>query len=317
MSATPNMALAATKAQSAAAAATKKKDKGGVHAVSGSVAGMFSKTVLQPMDLVKTRMQVGRYAGVGAAMRGVYAEGGARAFATGLTPNLIGSGAAWGVYFYTYSTAKGHFRARLGLEDPHAELPAAYNFVSAASAGTLTVFATNPIWMVKTRLQVQPADGAARYRGVADAFRRIVAEEGVGALYRGIGPALSLVSNGALQFVVYERLRGLVRARLGGDESSLKSPHFLAMGAAAKSVSATATYPLQVVRSRQYQQRGAGEPPLTARQIVRQVFRQHGVRGFYSGLVPQLCKSAPSSALTFFGYEMVLRVLSPLVDGVK
>lgn len=283
-------------------AARKKSANSALHAVAGSTAGVFSKTVLQPMDLVKTRMQVGLHPGFGAALRGVWQEGGVLGFARGLAPNLVGSGAAWGVYFWTYNSAKAHIRKVKGVEDPRAELGAAYNFGSAALAGTLTVLVTNPIWMVKTRLQI-----ATGYSGMFDAFRRIVREEGPLALYRGLGPALSLVSNGALQFAVYERLRGFVRARMGGEEN-LRAPHFFAMGAAAKMASATATYPMQVVRSRLYQQRGS----LSALEIARGVLASHGWRGFYSGLVPQLCKSAPSSALTFLGYETAVRLLGPV-----
>jgi hypothetical protein len=47
---------------------------------------------------------------------------------------------------------------------------------------------------------------------MVDAIVRIVREEGPFALYRGIGPALSLVSNGALQFMFYEELKRMVRA---------------------------------------------------------------------------------------------------------
>ena len=47
------------------------------------------------------------------------------------------------------------------------------------------------------------------YKGILDAFTRIVKEEGWLALYRGILPALFLTSHGAVQFVVYEKLKEL------------------------------------------------------------------------------------------------------------
>jgi len=74
---------------------------------------------------------------------------------------------------------------------------------------------TNPIWVVKTRLQLQrgsalKAAGVARagasagaskvqvpmvqYTGFMDGVRRITQEEGVRGLYRGLGPSLLMVS---------------------------------------------------------------------------------------------------------------------------
>ena len=76
-------------------------------------------------------------------------------------------------------------------------------------------FLTNPVWVVKTRLQLQRGAGAMRklaapataprvaagaaaavpahYQGFADCLRQIAREEGLRGLYRGLGPSLLLV----------------------------------------------------------------------------------------------------------------------------
>lgn len=67
---------------------------------------------------------------------------------------------------------------------------------------------TNPIWLVKTRLQLQTAKHhSSQYSGFSDALKTILREEGFLALYRGIGPGLLLVTHGAIQFTAYEELR--------------------------------------------------------------------------------------------------------------
>ena len=128
--------------------------------------------------------------------------------------------------------------------------------------------------MIKTRMQLQykhagigTTAAAVPYTGVLNAFSRIAREEGVAAFYKGIGPSLSLVSNGALQFMFYEELKRLWKRHVlnlpargdgtydqhaGDSEEHLHSVHFLAMGATAKVLSFTITYPLQVARARMY-----------------------------------------------------------------
>lgn len=72
----------------------------------------------------------------------------------GLSPNLVGSGVSWGCYFFTYNLGKSKVREHLGL-GPKARLDAPYHLACAATAGTVTTLITNPIWMIKTRLQLQ------------------------------------------------------------------------------------------------------------------------------------------------------------------
>ena len=71
---------------------------------------------------------------------------------------------------------------------------------------------TNPIWLVKTRMQLQMRKASEQHRikpysNMIDAFRTIVRDEGWLALYKGSGPAMLLTSHGGVQFVVYEYLR--------------------------------------------------------------------------------------------------------------
>ncbi len=95
---------------------------------------------------------------------------------------MIGSSVSWGLYFFFYERAKlRHLYAR-----DYNPLTPLYHLVSAMEAGTICVFLTNPIWLVKTRLQLQMVEkgisieGAnVKYRGVVHTIRTIVAEEGI------------------------------------------------------------------------------------------------------------------------------------------
>lgn len=166
-----------------------------------------------------------------------------------------------------------------------------------------------------------------QYTGISDALRRIIREEGVTSLYRGIAPALMLVSNGAVQFTAYEELKKLCITHLAnGDEKQLGPHHFLAMGAAAKVCASTLTFPLSVTRARLYQRNpdyllsssaAANSSGRTIdmkyrdmHHVITSVMRSDGIYGFYRGLVPQLMKTAPASAITFACYEGIVRTIS-------
>ena len=69
--------------------------------VAGSIAGMAAKTILQPLDLIKVRLQVqdgkgaNEYRGVVHAVQRIVKEEGALGLYRGLTPNLVAAGVSW------------------------------------------------------------------------------------------------------------------------------------------------------------------------------------------------------------------------------
>jgi len=259
-------------------------------ATSGAAAGMVSVLALHPLDVIKTRLQVqdgvdrraAAYRGTVHAFRTVARQEGARGFYAGVVPAVVGSTVSWGVYFTCYNNAKARYRRAHDLE----HLPSHLHLASAAEAGLVVSLATNPIWVVKTRLQLQKktsdaAGAGARggtavrpYRGFVDALRQIARNEGIAGLYKGLGPSVFLVSHGALQFAAYERLR-LWRTRTPSAETTtrerpngptdLGAPRLVPpsafecawLGVASKLFASTVTYPLQVVRARMQQRREA------------------------------------------------------------
>lgn len=89
------------------------------------------------------------------------------------------------------------------------------HLVSAAAAGMTVATALSPVWVIKTRLQIQTnidhvmADGKPlrNYNGAVDAFRGILREEGVRGLYRGLSASYLGVTEGATHFVMYQALK--------------------------------------------------------------------------------------------------------------
>eukprot|EP00949_MAST-11_sp_MAST-11-sp1_P004535 g4535.t1 len=296
------------------------------HLVAGMGGGAATTVVLHPLDVVKTRFQVHegrgvsksivpRYPSTIAALRSIYRGEGVRSLYQGWTPAVTGSGMSWGLYFFFYEQAKT--RARAG-RDASERLSSVDILLCSCQAGAMTVMLTNPVWLVKTRMQLQvarserirlglPETSSRHYKGLVHALREIVRNEGPQGLYRGIVPALLLVSHGALQFVAYEKLKEIATDS-GRREMAIWQPLFL--GAMSKIFASTTTYPYQVIKSRLQRHLLDGEEPYKGTlDCARRILANEGWRGFYKGLAPNCMRIAPSAALTFFLYEAIVRCL--------
>lgn len=141
-------------------------------------------------------------------MRGLY---------RGLTPTLFALLPNWAVYFSTYERLKVAIAARV---QPEWAASPGVHMAAAAGAGAATMLITNPLWVVKTRLQTQDMGfkmGTTRntrlYKGTADALIRIAREEGLSGLYSGLGPSLLGVMHVVIQFPMYEGIKARLAER--------------------------------------------------------------------------------------------------------
>ncbi|EZF29348.1 mitochondrial carrier [Trichophyton mentagrophytes] len=335
------------------------------HFLAGGLGGMTAATLTSPLDVLKTRLQSDFYQAQlqqlraqhplppasssitaltrSAALhfsetiqmlRSIHVHEGWRALFKGLGPNLTGVVPARAINFYVYGNGKrilnDYFRY-----DPN-ESPVAIHLGAAAIAGIATGTATNPIWLVKTRMQLdknasqqQGGRQAVRKRQYAnslDCIRQTVRHEGIQGLYRGLSASYLGVSESALQWVLYEQMKRVLaqrEARLAADPTHVPGwtddviswGGKLVAAGSAKLVAAVATYPHEVVRTRLRQAptvpAGSGKAQLKytgLAQCFKVVWKEEGMAGMYGGLTPHLLRVVPSAAIMFGMYELILRL---------
>ncbi|KAF2477275.1 mitochondrial carrier [Lindgomyces ingoldianus] len=325
-------------------------EKSWAHFIAGGLGGMASATLTAPLDVLKTRLQSTYYQQhlvAARAARGLppietmslarssflhiretgeilwqvpKAEGW-RALFKGLGPNLIGVVPARAINFYTYGNGKriisNYFNG--GNEAAWVHLCA------AACAGVVTGTATNPVWLVKTRLQLDKsihADGRSRqYKNALDCTMQTLRNEGIPGLYRGLTASYLGVTESTLQWMLYEQMKLALanreerrvhsgRAPTVWDQTIAWTGKITAAGSA-KFIAALLTYPHEVVRTRlrQAPMENGHLKYTSLAQCFRLIFKEEGMVALYGGLVPHMLRVVPSAAIMFGTYEGVLKLL--------
>ena len=228
--------------------------------------------------------------------------------------------------FLAYEYLEGAILSRAREADPDAELGPLTRLCAGAGAGIFAMSATYPLDMVRGRLTVQ-VDGKTTkaYTSMTHAARVIVAEEGMGALYKGWLPSvIGVIPYVGLNFAVYGTLKDVV-ARAQGLESAkdLSVASGLACGGIAGAIGQTVAYPFDVCR-RKLQVSGwegakaladgakANEVPVRYTGMVDcfiKVIRHEGVGALFHGLSANYVKVAPSIAIAFVTYEEIKKLL--------
>ncbi|GAA5896302.1 Rim2p [Sporobolomyces salmoneus] len=152
----------------------RSKPPPAVHLLAGGLGGMCGSVVTAPFDVVKTRLQsdmfqqqrstkvsatsrsgiralLYNFVDTGIILKEVYKHEGPTALFKGLGPTLAGVVPGRSINFFVYGNGK-HLYAEWfndGKENT------AVHLASAASAGIVTAAATNPIWVIKTVMQLQ------------------------------------------------------------------------------------------------------------------------------------------------------------------
>ncbi|CAG2116347.1 unnamed protein product [Medioppia subpectinata] len=290
-----------------------------VHAISGSVGGMTAMSVFFPLDTIRSRLQLEenrKSKDTITMLKELVAEEGLESLYRGLRPVLVSLCASGFVYFYTFHGLRAVFGS-----NPSKGHSALKDLTLGAIAGAVNVLMTTPLWVINMRIKMQgtrvfEADRKLRkyphYDGVLDAICKISQTEGLLTLWSSVLPSLVLVSNPALQFMIYELLKREAQQLLKTNE--LNGMIVFMLGAISKSISTVVTYPLQVVQSKQ--RYGTEEAKkMSMIEILRWIVRKNGVQGLYKGLESKLLQTVLTTALMYLCYEKISATVFQIMRG--
>ncbi|KAH8881517.1 carrier protein flx1-like protein [Thozetella sp. PMI_491] len=297
----------------------------------GLLAGAVATLSTHPLDLAKTRMQTYLSMapkGTVSAPTAISILGGLarsdrplRNLYRGLNGTLLANALSQGSFFFfksqfelaLWDLKNRRQRNAVGATGSHAPThlsPLDY-FLTSSLAGITVQALTNPLWVLRTRMVTRDLAAEGAYPTLWAGVRDILRNEGFRGFYRGLGMGMLTVSHSGILFAVYEPGKRMLLDRRGRDEDRrLTNAETTVLSAVSKFAAGMVTFPMVTIRNRlqnndtkQLYGRGAAD-------VVANLWKQRGVRGFYAGLLPATIRVLPANVITLLVLENV-RVYMP------
>jgi len=285
----------------------------------GSVAGACGATAVYPIDLVKTRLQNQRTSMIGEVMyknfwdcffKVIRFEGYSGLY-RGLPPQLVGVAPEKAIKL----TMNDFVRDK--VIRPDGSIPLWGEILAGGTAGGCQVIFTNPLEIVKIRLQV--AGEVAVAAKVGETVKRVSAigvirELGFRGLYKGARACLLRdIPFSAIYFPLYANLKKGFQ-----DKNGTISPISLFCAGVLAGIPAPfLTTPADVIKTRLQVKPRAGQTSYNGViDCTRKLMREEGPRAFWKGANQRVFRSAPQFGVTLLTYELLQKVLPVDFGGV-
>ncbi|KAF9270709.1 mitochondrial carrier [Marasmius fiardii PR-910] len=274
--------------------------------VQGGIAGAFGATIVYPIDMVKTRMQNQRSTVVGQRLysnsidcaRKILLNEGFLGFYRGLGPQLVGVAPEKAIKL----TVNDLIRSRT-MDPETGRIKLGWELVAGGTAGGCQVIFTNPLEIVKIRLQVQ-GEAAKAEGAVPRGAIHIVRQLGVFGLYKGASACLLRdIPFSAIYFPAYGHLKSdLFKEGYNGKQLSFMET--LAAAGIAGMPAAYLTTPADVVKTRlQVEARKDQTHYKGLRDAFVKIYREEGFGALFKGGPARVLRSSPQFGFTLLAYE--------------
>jgi solute carrier family 25, member 38 len=288
---------------------------------------VLSAVLLQPADLLKTRVQQSGQSSLRASFRELWTGPNViRSFWRGTLPSALRTGFGSALYFTSLNAlrqnvARSNVLRSIGVVEQvsgpsssSSSLPKLSNFanlITGAIARASAGFVLMPMTVIKVRYE----SNLYGYRSIAGAGKDILKREGLKGFFSGFGAtAIRDAPYAGLYVLFYEQLKkrlslltqkvpvpGKVDARMTGSTSA--SINF-GSGVIAAGLATAITNPFDSIKTRIQLQPREYKNML---QAGRKMIREDGAKAMFDGLALRMGRKAISSALAWTLYEEFIR----------
>ncbi|WVF67493.1 hypothetical protein IAT40_002249 [Kwoniella sp. CBS 6097] len=325
----PTSISTSTAGPSSSSSSSKNKNdlRASHHLMSGALSGFSSAVVLQPLDLLKTRLQQASGSGSGdngglkrrrirAVVKQVLREDGVPGLWRGTVPTLVRNVPGVAIYFYSLSAIRHklssipYFAVTVPLptslssgstparsKSALTKLSSGGNLMAGAIARTSVGFVLSPITVVKARFE---SNRYANYHSIPGALLSIYRTNGVRGFFQGFtATAVRDAPYAGMYLVFYEKGKDLIGRIHGIPNAALHS----SSGVLAAVFATLLTSPADVVKTRM--QVNPIEHPSLAK-AVKRILADRGPLGLFSGTSLRISRKAASAAIGWTVYEGLL-----------
>ncbi|KAL7628182.1 hypothetical protein AAE478_002380 [Parahypoxylon ruwenzoriense] len=295
------------------------------HFVAGLSSGTLGAVLLQPFDLLKTRVQQSGSHSIRAVVKDIAKSPNAlAAFWRGTIPSALRTGVGSAIYFTTLNAIRQHATAVPFATAPPAstrqsssslpKLSNAANLVAGAVARAFAGFILMPLTVIKVRYE----SNLYSYKSIAGAAKDIYKSERIPGFFAGYGAtAVRDAPYAGLYVVTYEQFKkhlsswhiltpptnppGQSDVSMRG---SLSATINFSSGALAGATCSFISNPFDAIKTR-IQLQPRDYPNMI--QACRKMVAEEGIRSLYDGLALRMTRKAMSSALAWMLYEEFIR----------
>ncbi|KAL6519443.1 Matrilysin [Orobanche gracilis] len=281
---------------------------------SSAFAACFAEICTLPLDTAKVRLQLQKkvvagdglalpkYKGLLGTVGTIAREEGLYSLWKGIVPGLHRQCLYGGLRIGLYEPVKNFYVGK----DHIGDVPLSKKILAALTTGGVAIAVANPTDLVKVRLQAEgklPPGLPRRYSGALNAYSTIVIQEGVAALWTGLGPnvARNAIINAA-ELASYDQVK----------ETLLKIPGFtdnvfthLLAGLGAGFFAVCIGSPVDVVKSRMM---GDAAYKSTLDCFVK-TLKNDGPLAFYKGFIPNFGRLGSWNVIMFLTLEQAKKVV--------
>ncbi|KAK4127133.1 Dor1-domain-containing protein [Parathielavia appendiculata] len=297
---------------------------GTFHFAAGLGSGVLSAVLLQPIDLLKTRVQQSGAHSLRAALADIRsAPRLLPALWRGAVPSALRTGFGSAIYFTSLNAIR-QSAARLSpspinnagstTSSSLPKLSNTTNLLSGALARSLAGFILMPLTVLKVRYE----STFYSYTSLASAARDIAGKEGLRGFFAGYGAtAIRDAPYAGLYVLFYEQSKKRLNGRRGGGGgASMALSHAASInftsGILSGVICSVISNPFDAVKTR------IQLHPAAYRNMVQasaRMVREEGTRALWDGLALRMSRKAVSSALAWTVYEELIRRLERGWDG--